>query len=327
MTVLADDVNKALGYEAVVPASDERFVIKKIPTGILSLDRMLAGGIAMGRWTELAGTWSGLKTTILLKVMAQAQRDGYKVAYIDAERTVTKAFFRKHGVSTNPEKLTIVRVRQGEDAVDVMDMLLRSGEYRVIGVDSIAALLPKRQYEKKASEDDMGSAGKLTSAMTRKLTSLNENTAIILINQMRDSIGRFAFGNPEQPPGGRAISFYSSQRINVRRGETVKEKFTNAKGQPRTRVIGRHLVFTLIKDKTGAREDDTCDIYFDVVKKEVDATEDLFSVCLEEKLIIKKGANYWIGKTKVYGKPAILEILRRPKVIAGLTKRVLDASK
>ncbi len=280
MSDLLQKINKRLGKEVIFKASNPRFALKKIPTGILSLDLMLMGGVARGRWIEVYGDWAGLKTTFALKVIASGQKMGFPALYIDKERTVTKLWMRHNGVDTSPEMLDIALADTGEETIDIMEVYLRNGEHKVIVLDSIAAMLPQRVEKSSATDEHMGLEGKMTSAMTRKLTSLNNSgVALIMVNQTRDAIGRFFGGTPKVTPGGRALGFYSAQRLEVIRGKLDKrDKVVN--GKKVKIVVGRTIFFNLKKDKTGAQEEQTCEIYYDMVNKTIDYSRDLLTNCI-----------------------------------------------
>lgn len=323
MSKIATLINKKMGREVVFAGSDSRFNIHKIPTGVLSLDILLDGGFAQGRWIQLFGDYSSLKTTIALKTMAQAQRMGYPVAYIDLERTMTKAFMEHHGVDTSEDMLDIILVDNGEEAIDVMEVLLRQGVHKLIVVDSVAAMLPQRVAKNSAQDEHMGLEGKMTSAMTRKLTSLNKDVAIILINQTREAIGRFFGGTPKVTPGGRAIGFFASQTIEVIRGK-LERKEVKRNGKVIKKPVGRTIFFTLRKDKTGAHEEVSCEIYYDLITKQIDPSRDLLTNLLVWNIVKKTGSMYAMGGSKFRGMQAILEVLAKPKLQKALYNKVRE---
>ncbi len=197
-------------------------VVEAIPTGSLALDLALGvGGIPKGRITEIYGAESSGKTTVALQIVAQAQKMGGVAAYVDAEHAVDPAYAQNLGVDV--DNLLIAQPSTGEEALEVIDALVRSNAVSVVVLDSVAALVPKAEIEGEMGDSHMGLQARLMSQALRKITgSLNKTgTAAIFINQLREKIG-VMFGNPETQPGGRALKFYSSVRLDVRRVETLK---------------------------------------------------------------------------------------------------------
>ncbi|MFM7320543.1 MAG: recombinase RecA [Armatimonadota bacterium] len=204
-----------LGERAVQP-------VEAIPTGALALDIALGvGGIPKGRITEIYGAESSGKTTIAMQVVAQAQKQGGVAAYVDVEHAVDPVYARSIGVDI--DNLLISQPTTGEEALEVVDALVRSNAVSVVVLDSVAALVPKAEIEGEMGDSHVGLQARLMSQALRKITgSLNKTgTAAVFINQLREKIG-VMFGNPETQPGGRALKFYSSVRLDVRRVETLK---------------------------------------------------------------------------------------------------------
>lgn len=196
--------------------------VESIPTGSLALDIALGiGGIPKGRVTEIYGAESSGKTTVAMQIVAQAQMQGGIAAYVDAEHAVDPVYARNIGVDI--DNLLISQPSTGEEALEVMDALIRSNAVSIVVLDSVAALVPKAEIEGDMGASLPGMQARLMSQALRKITgSLNKtNTAAIFINQIREKIG-VMFGNPETQPGGRALKFYSSVRMDVRRTETLK---------------------------------------------------------------------------------------------------------
>jgi len=196
--------------------------IEVIPTGSLALDLALGvNGIPKGRIVEIYGAESSGKTTVALQIVAQAQKQGGIAAYVDAEHAVDPVYAKALGVDV--ENLLISQPSTGEEALEVMDALIRSNAVSIVVLDSVAALVPKAEIEGEMGDSHMGLQARLMSQGLRKMTgSLSKtNTAAIFINQLREKIG-VMFGNPETQPGGRALKFYSSVRLDVRRVETLK---------------------------------------------------------------------------------------------------------
>jgi len=196
--------------------------VESIPTGSLALDLALGvGGLPKGRITEIYGAESSGKTTVALQVVAQAQKLGGIAAYVDAEHAVDPVYAKNLGVDI--ENLLISQPSTGEEALEVMDALIRSNAVAIVVLDSVAALVPKAEIEGEMGDSHMGLQARLMSQALRKITgSLSKTgTCAIFINQLREKIG-VMFGNPETQPGGRALKFYSSVRLDVRRVETLK---------------------------------------------------------------------------------------------------------
>lgn len=218
--------------------------IAVIPTGAISLDIALGvGGVPRGRVVEIFGPESSGKTTLALHIVASAQRMGGVAAYIDAEHAIDPAYARKLGV--NLESLLISQPDSGEDALNIAEILVRSNAVDVIVVDSVAALVPKAEIEGEIGDTTVGLQARLMSQALRKLTSsINKSkTCCIFINQLREKIG-IMFGNPETTPGGRALKFYSSVRLDIRRVTSIKDNNDVTVGS-RTRV-------TVVKNKVAA---------------------------------------------------------------------------
>jgi len=206
-------------------AEDAHQAIPVIPTGSIGLDLALGvGGIPRGRVTEIFGPESSGKTTLALHIIAEAQKAGGTAAFIDAEHALDIKYARRLGVMTND--LLISQPDYGEQALDIADMLVRSGAVDVIVVDSVAALIPQAELEGSMGETQVGGQARLMSHALRKLTGSihKSNTAVIFINQIRMKIGTMGYGNPETTTGGNALKFYSSLRLDIRRIQTLKNQ-------------------------------------------------------------------------------------------------------
>jgi recombination protein RecA len=211
--------------------------VSGIPTGALSLDLALGGqGIPRGRICELFGPEGSGKTTLALHVIASAQKAGGVAAFIDAEHALDATWARKVGV--NLEQLLVSQPDTGEQALEICEMLVRSNAVDVIAIDSVAALIPKAEIEGEMGDQHIGLQARLMSQAMRKLVGAvsKSRTCLIFVNQIRMKIG-VMFGNPETTPGGNALKFYSSVRIDVRRVQTIKEGETAVGNRVRARVV------------------------------------------------------------------------------------------
>ncbi|MFH1393177.1 MAG: recombinase RecA [Patescibacteria group bacterium] len=220
-----------------------RVNVDVIPTGSLSLDVALGvGGMPRGRIIEIYGPESSGKTTLALHVVAEAQKRGGRAAFVDAEHALDPEYAKKIGVQIND--LLISQPDNGEQALEIVESLVRSNACDVIVVDSVAALTPRAEIEGEMGDQHMGLQARLMSQALRKLNAIaaKSNTAIIFINQLRMKIGVF-FGNPETQPGGMALKFYSSVRLDVRRNAQIK------KGED---VVGNRTIVKVVKNKVAA---------------------------------------------------------------------------
>jgi recombination protein RecA len=217
-------IEKQFGKGSIMRlGSTERFQVSVIPTGILTLDYALGvGGVPRGRIIELYGPEGSGKTTVALQIIASAQKRGGVAAFIDAEHALDPNYARKLGV--NLENLLISQPDTGEQALEIAEILVRSGAVDVIVIDSVAALVPKAELEGEMGDAFIGLQARLMSQALRKLTGVisKSQTVAIFINQLREKVGVF-FGNPETTPGGRALKFYASVRIEVKKAESMKD--------------------------------------------------------------------------------------------------------
>jgi recombination protein RecA len=208
-----------------------------IPTGSIELDFALGvGGLPRGRVAELFGPESSGKTTLALHIVAEAQRGGGNAAFIDAEHALDAAYAKKIGVNT--DELLISQPDTGEQALDITEILVRSGATDVIVIDSVAALVPRAEIEGEMGDSHMGLQARLMSQALRKLTAAisKSNTIVLFINQIREKIG-VMFGNPETTPGGRALKFYSSVRLDIRRVASIKDGDNIVGSRTRVKVV------------------------------------------------------------------------------------------
>ncbi|MFH1169478.1 MAG: recombinase RecA [Chloroflexota bacterium] len=232
-------IEKRFGKGSIMKLGESAInqAIGAIPSGSLALDLALGiGGIPRGRITEIFGPESSGKTTLAQHVIAQAQRQGGMVAYIDAEHALDPSYAARCGVNVND--LLISQPDTGEQALEITEALVRSGAIDVIVIDSVAALVPRAEIEGDMGDPQMGLQARLMSQALRKLAAAigRSGTAVIFINQLREKVG-IVFGNPEVTPGGRALKFYSSTRIELRRIETIKQGNEAIGNRVRAKVV------------------------------------------------------------------------------------------
>ena len=276
-------IEKQYGQGAIMQMDEHRYAkIQGIPTGSLSLDIALGGvGIPRGRVAELFGPEASGKTTLALHVIANAQRGGGVAAFIDAEHAMDPTWAKKLGVDVS--SLLISQPDNGEQALDITEMLIRSNSVDVIVIDSVAALTPRAEIEGEMGDTQVALQARLMSRAMRKLTAIigKSKTALVFINQIRMKIG-VMFGNPETTPGGKALKFYTSVRIDLRRITTLKDN---------TGAVGTRIRARVVKNKIAPpfREGEF-DIMFDSgISYEGDVL-DLGAVC---KVVEKSGA--WLN--------------------------------
>ena len=270
-------IEKQFGTGAVMKMGDKgSMAIETVPTGALALDLALGiGGIPRGRVVEIFGPEGSGKTTLATHVVAEAQRNGGICAYIDAEHAMDPTYARAIGVDV--DELLISQPDTGEQALEIADMLVRSGALDVVVIDSVAALTPRAEIEGEMGDAHVGLQARLMSQALRKLTSnLNKSqTILIFINQLREKIG-VMFGSPETTPGGRALKFYSSVRLDIRRIEAIKDGLEVVGNRTRVKVVKnkcappfRQAEFDIMYGRGISREGSVVDLGVDlgVVKK------------------------------------------------------------
>ena len=306
--------------------SSERVRIDAIPTGAINLDAAIGvGGIPRGRVTEIYGPESSGKTTLCLHVVANAQRAGGVAAYIDAEHALDTDYAQKLGVDI--DSLLVSQPDTGEQAMEICEILVRSGAVDVVVIDSVAALVPRAEIEGDMGESHMGLQARLMSQALRKLTGAiaRSKTSVIFINQLREKIG-VMFGNPETTTGGKALKFYASVRLDIRRIAAVKEKED---------VTGSHVRVKVVKNKVAPPFKQA---EFDIMYSEgISHASLVLDIAAESGIIDKSGAWYSYGSqrigqgrenAKMYLKdnPALLaEVEEKVKVVLGIGPRANEA--
>jgi len=309
-------IEKQFGEGAIMPlGAGKTEAIEGIPTGSLSLDMALGGqGIPRGRIIEIFGPESSGKTTLALHVIAQSQKQGGIAAFIDAEHALDPAWAKKLGVDL--ENLLVSQPSSGEEAMHIAEMLIRSNAVDVIVIDSVAALVPQKELEGEIGDSHVGLQARLMSQSLRKLTGAiaKAKTAVIFINQIREKIG-VMFGSPETTPGGRALKFYSSCRIDVRRVGQIRD------GE---QVIGQRVKARVVKNKVAPpfRVAE-----FDMLHDTGISYEgDVLDLAIERKLIVRSGAWFRYGDLQLgQGRERTREYLKEhPELVEELRQRILE---
>lgn len=308
-------VNKKWGPGTMRFADDPIFEISRIPTGILSLDYRMKGGFARGRHTEIYGPFSVGKNYVVFSCIAAAQELGLNCAFIECEGSFDPVFARHIGVQT--KKLAMHEQEHGNKVVDFIETLLRSGVFDVIVMDSIAALLPKSEWESEMSSATMGTQqAKLMSQALRKLTAANHRTALLYLNQTREPVGSmFAKAITS---GGKAMGFYAGTRLELVRTETIKRKrrSVNAKTGKASKIdvpSGHRVLVKVSKDKTGIRPFSETTFVFDYDKKRHDPIEDLIYLGRVLGFVQIKGNTWTMDEYDVStnGRPKFKKFLRK----------------
>src|SRR5215475_123766 len=316
-------ITKTYGDGSIMRLGDAHALkrIEVIPTGALAVDLALGvGGVPRGRVIEIFGPESSGKTTLMLHVIANAQKNGGLAAFIDAEHALDPAYAKRLGV--NLDDLLVSQPDSGEEALSICETLARSNALDVIVIDSVAALVPKAELEGEMGMATMGMQARLMSQALRKLTAIlnKSKTTCVFTNQLREKVG-VMFGNPETTPGGKALKFYASVRIDIRRKDTIKDAAGNA--------TGNHVKVKIVKNKVAPP---FAEAEFDIIYNHgIDKEGSILDVGIENGVVEKKGA--WlqfngelIGQDKEAAQKAMTDNPElRKKIIDGiLAKRSMS---
>ncbi|MDP2838158.1 MAG: recombinase RecA [Candidatus Moranbacteria bacterium] len=317
--MILDAIEEKFGEGMMMKLGDVRKVdVEAIPTGSVSLDIALGiGGVPRGRVVEVYGPESSGKTTLTLHIVANAQKSGGVAAFVDAEHALDPEYARRIGVNIND--LLISQPDTGEQALDIVETLVRSNMVDVIVIDSVAALVPKAEIEGDMGDQHMGRQARLMSQALRKLTAIiaNSNTTVIFINQIRMKIG-VMFGNPETTTGGQALKFYSSVRLEVRRSAQIK------KGEE---VVGNRVKVKVVKNKVAAPFRTA---EFDIMYNEgISRVGDILDSGVKYAVLKKSGNSFLYGEVKLGAgrESAKLFLKENPKLQTELEKAILKQSK
>jgi recombination protein RecA len=308
-TVVFNRINAQMGAGTLTMGDDKKYEIERVPTGVLTVDRLLGGGFARGRHVEIFGDWLVGKSLIVYRTVALAQRRGEVAALIDSENVFDARWFRALG--GRPGELLLTNAKNAQTLGNSIRAMIQKTEalpgVDVLGIDSVASLLP-REEEKHDLEDSVQPANlaRLMSILLRQLTMQNENTLFLWTNQWRDKISHIP--NLKSTPGGKALGFYASTRLEITQGEKEHEEVETifrGKSVKRKRVTGRWIQCTVRKEKTGARPESTRYFFLDYDKRMPDEGRELIDLGMEDGLVDRKGdyfsAPKYDAKKKVHG--------------------------
>jgi len=317
------EIEKAYGAGAIMMMGEKQQVeIERFPSGSLSLDLAMGGGVPRGRVIEIFGPESSGKTTLSLHMVSQLQKTGGQAAFIDAEHALDVMYARKIGVDV--DNLLVSQPDNGESALEITETLVRSGGVDLIVIDSVAALTPKAEIEGMMGDAHMGLQARLMSQALRKLTAIVSKTSctVIFINQLRMKIG-IMFGNPETTPGGNALKFYSSLRLDVRRIEKIQAAPASAgTAAGKQDIIGNRVRVKVVKNKTAPpfRQAEFDLIYNKGISKE----GDLLDMGVKYEILTRSGAHFSFEDQKLgQGREqAKVFLAENPKICAVLEKEI-----
>ena len=309
-------IEKDFGKGAIMRLGEDIPIkVDAIPTGSMNLDYALGiGGVPRGRIVEIYGPEASGKTTLALHVVASAQKNGGEAAYIDVEHALEPAYARKVGVDI--DSLLISQPDTAEQALNIAEALVRSGAIDVIVIDSVAALLPRSELEGEMGDSSVGVLARLMSQALRKLAGIvsKTNTVVIFINQIREKIG-VMYGNPETTSGGRALKYYSSVRLDVRRVEAIKDG---------TEILGNRTKVKVVKNKVAPPFKE---IQFDIMfGMGIDKIGEIVDMAVKLDIIEKGGAWFTVESDRIQGRAAVIQYLRdNPETCDRIETKVRDA--
>lgn len=310
-------IKKQYGEGAIMKLGDDtmRMNIEAIPTGSLTLDIATGiGGVPKGRIIEVYGPESSGKTTLTLHMIAEAQKTGGKAAFIDAEHALDPEYAANLGVDVS--ELLVSQPDSGEQALEITEMLVRSGALDIVVIDSVAALVPKTEIQGEMGDSHVGLQARLMSQALRKMTSIinKSNCAVVFINQLREKVG-VIYGSPEVTTGGRALKFYSSMRIDVRRLEAIKQG---------DKMLGNRTRAKIVKNKVAPpfKQAEFDIMYGAGISKE----GDIMDCAVAEGFIDKAGSWYSYDGTRIgQGRENVKKFLmENPQVMDALERKILD---
>jgi len=322
------EIEDELGEGTIQYGEGTYVAVEVVHTGVASLDVALGvGGVPRGRIIEIYGAESGGKTTLALQTIAACQQGGGVAAFIDVEHALDPMWASKMGVDM--DKLIISQPDNGEDAIRIVETLVNHGVIDIIVVDSVAALIPKEELDGEVDDTTIASQARLMSKAMRRLAgkSLKTRTAIIFINQLRDKVGQqsFGFARPEQTPGGRALKFYSSVRMEVKRTELIKQKEKPIAARTRVKIVKSKVSPPF---RTAEFE-----IHFGADHQEpepifgIETSLAVMYAAIDRDVLEQRGSNYYLdgGARLAAGKEKLLEFIREdPELKQKLTDRIYD---
>ncbi|MGB9696062.1 MAG: recombinase RecA [Ignavibacteria bacterium] len=305
LEIALEQIEKEHGKGAIMKLGDKTVAkLEAISTGSLALDAALGiGGVPRGRIIEVFGPESSGKTTICLHIIAEAQKNGGMAAFIDTEHALDINYAQKLGVNIN--NLLISQPEYGEQALEICETLVRSNALDVIVVDSVAALTPRAEIEGEMGDSVMGMQARLMSQALRKLTAAvsKSNVVLIFTNQLREKIG-VMFGNPETTTGGKALKFYASVRLDIRKIASIKEG---------TDVVGNRTKVKVVKNKVAPPFKE---VEFDIIYNEgISRIGELIDLAVNNDLIKKSGAWFTYGDNRVQGRDGLKKLLSEDKTL------------